>query len=275
MSPSRRRKRSRSGRMHDRRRNGRVMTLAIALAAGSLLLGPAALISIPRYDFKRLARERPHITAVMRETAALSVAEGATIQRSWRWVPLKEMSPHLAPAFLAALDPTFYEHRGINIRGIQRELRDAWKARAWTKIAPSISRRTIRELVLGSTLSIRERPAEWVLTTRIERRLSKERILEVFLNVTHWGKGVYGVDEAARDRFGKGVHDLSLQESAMLAAAYRKYAARDEMNDTGDIPAFTLVYGTNIVLRQMERAGTITDAEFEMSRVKAGALSGK
>ncbi len=280
--------------MQEHRRRGRVMTLAIALAAGSLLLGPAALVSIPRYDFGRLTRERPAVTAVMREAAAQSVAEGSTIRRSWQWVPIDAMSPHVAPAFVAALDPAYFEHRGINVRGMRGEIGDAWNQRAWTGFAPTISRRVVRELVLGRTLSLAERPAEWVLTTRLERKLSKERILEIYLNVALWRDGVYGVEEQAQARFGKSVRALSLREAALLAAAFRanEIAAPLRANEIdappraneiaaaeGSAPAtdsgsgglatgLALHRSANLVLKRMERAGFITDAEFENHRFR-------
>ncbi|NNE09223.1 MAG: hypothetical protein HKN20_11735 [Gemmatimonadetes bacterium] len=262
MSARRKRRGSRAGRMQEHRRRGRIMTLAIALAAGSLLLGPAALVSIPRYDFGRLAEERPRVTAVMRETAERSVREGTTIRRSWQWVPIDAMSPHVAPAFVAALDPAFYEHRGINVRAMRGEIGEAWSRRAWPGFAPTISRRVVRELVLGRTLSLAERPSEWVLTTRIERRLSKKRILEIFLNVALWKDGVYGVEEQAQERFGRSVRALSLRESALLAAGFR---ANEISGDEDGAPAAGLALhrSANLVLKRMERAGFITSAEFE------------
>lgn len=280
MSAARKRRVSRAGRMQEHRRRGRIMTLAIALAAGSLLLGPAALVSIPRYDFERLARERPHVTAVMRETAERSVREGTTIRRSWQWVPIDAMSPYVAPAFVAALDPAFYQHRGINVRAMRGEIGDAWSRRAWPWFTPTISRRVVRELVLGRTLSLGERPAEWVLTIRLEKRLSKERILETFLNVAIWRDGVYGVEEQAQARFGKSVRTLSLRESALLAAAFRANdisgtedgardgAAGSAAGSGANVAGLALHRSANFVLKRMERAGYITSAEFEDQRFR-------
>jgi 1A family penicillin-binding protein len=136
-------------------------------------------------------------------------------------VPLSDVPQHVRDAFIATEDRRFYQHTGIDWRGF---------IRAWFRNLTSMRVRegfsTITMQVARNTFavrryrgrSLRQKLLEMRLSRLLERTLTKDQILELYLNVIYLGNGVYGVEAASRDLFGKSVKNLTVEEGAMLAA---------------------------------------------------------
>jgi len=132
-------------------------------------------------------------------------------------VPLSEMSRFLPSAILAAEDDRFYSHPGFDLGGIA--MAACYKL---THLCPprggsTITQQTIKNLFLTNERTIKRKIQELILAYRIEQNLSKDKILELYLNGISFGSNFYGAETASKAFFGKSVRDLSLAESAILA----------------------------------------------------------
>lgn len=130
---------------------------------------------------------------------------------------LSQVPQHLVNAFIAIEDTDFYHHRGISIRGIGRALWVNLKAGRIEEGASTITQQLAKVLFLTSERTYSRKFQEALLAIQIERKYTKEEILERYLNKIYFGHGTYGVGAAANFYFGKKVAELNLAESALLA----------------------------------------------------------
>ena len=148
-------------------------------------------------------------------------AEGKLVEYR-RFVPLSGIPPHVVKAFLAAEDEDYYAHSGYNapamLRAALQNLSQTGTGRR-PHGAATITQQLAKNLLLpGQPPSIERKIKEIVLASRIEAALDKDRILELYLNQIYFGGHAYGIAAAARQYFGKAQADLSVAESAYLAA---------------------------------------------------------
>ncbi len=132
-------------------------------------------------------------------------------------IRLDDMSPWLPKAFLAAEDNSFYEHEGVDLKGIFRAFVVNVMAGEVRQGGSTITQQVIKRLLLTSEKKYRRKLKEAILAYRLERYLTKEEILTIYLNHNFLGAHSYGVEAAAREYFGKHAKDLTLAESALLA----------------------------------------------------------
>lgn len=136
------------------------------------------------------------------------------------WVPIEEISPHLQQALIASEDQRFREHRGFDFDAIEKAMKYNGKKRKKKKVrgASTISQQTAKNVFLWPGRSWLRKGFEVYFTLLIELFWSKERILEVYLNVMETGDGYYGAEAAARHYFKKSAKTLSESEAALIAA---------------------------------------------------------
>jgi monofunctional biosynthetic peptidoglycan transglycosylase len=139
-----------------------------------------------------------------------------------RWVPMRRISRNLRNAVIIAEDDQFFEHPGYDWEAIKDAAEVNWRRGRFSHGASTITMQLARNLYLSSEKSILRKLKEILIALKLERTLSKERILEIYLNVVEWGNGVYGAEAAARHYFGKRASDLSRDEAAWLAAILPK-----------------------------------------------------
>jgi penicillin-binding protein 1A len=132
-------------------------------------------------------------------------------------VQLSEISVPVRKAFVAAEDKRFYEHAGIDERGLIRAAVVNMGQSGRPQGASTITQQVVKNLLVGDDVSYERKMREIVLTARVERTLSKDEILELYLNTIYLGRSSWGVEMAARSYFGKSAKDLDLSEAAMLA----------------------------------------------------------
>jgi penicillin-binding protein 1A len=136
-------------------------------------------------------------------------------------VPLSEVPITVRRAFIATEDRRFYYHHGIDWRGVVRaavhNIRAGGVREGFSTITMQVARNGFTAL-LPPRRTLRRKLIEIRLARLIEQNLTKDQILEIYLNVIYLGNGTYGVEAASRDLFGKSVSDLTLEEGAMLAA---------------------------------------------------------
>lgn len=135
-----------------------------------------------------------------------------------KWVPLNKIPKHLQWATIVAEDRKFYTHPGVDPKGIARAIWVCIKARRYVQGGSTITMQLARNLYLSSEKTITRKLKELLLAVRLERRFSKEELLELYLNTVCYGHGAYGVQAAAELYFGKDVSELNLPQCALLAA---------------------------------------------------------
>ena len=136
-------------------------------------------------------------------------------------ISLDEMPADLVSAFIAVEDRQFYRHWGLNLLAIAKALSEDVAARKVVRGASTITQQLARNLFLTQEQTLTRKIKEAILAIRIEHHYTKKEILSMYLNQIYFGDGAYGVEAAAHRFFGKGVADLSLAESAMLAGLPR------------------------------------------------------
>jgi monofunctional biosynthetic peptidoglycan transglycosylase len=141
--------------------------------------------------------------------------EGVEVRRNW--VALKDVSPHLVRAVIAAEDQNFCSHDGFDRKQIAKALEDAERGRD-LRGASTISQQTAKNVFLYNGGGWVRKGFEAYFTVLAEAMWSKPRIMEIYLNVAEWGDGIYGVERAAQERFGVSAKDLTARQAALLAA---------------------------------------------------------
>lgn len=145
------------------------------------------------------------------------------------WAPYKKISPYLKEAVIAAEDDEFFQHIGFNWEAIKKAAAYDWKKKKFARGASTITMQLARNLYLTPSKNPVRKLKELFIALKLERELSKQRILEIYLNVVEWGYGIYGCEAAARNYYGKSCAGLSMSESAYLASILpspRRYGRR-------------------------------------------------
>ncbi len=133
------------------------------------------------------------------------------------YVPFKRIPKHMVNAILATEDPRFFQHKGIDYRGILRAaLKDIISVRL-KQGGSTITQQLTKVVFLSPERKFTRKIKEITLARRLEKELSKEEILELYLNKIYFGHGAYGVQMAAKTYFGKNIWDVNLAEAALLA----------------------------------------------------------
>ncbi|MDR4466998.1 MAG: monofunctional biosynthetic peptidoglycan transglycosylase [Nitrospira sp.] len=199
------------------RRRARGLLWGIGLVGLPLgVIGLSWLITLP--DVRLLAQTNPTSTALMDAREAQAKQQGRSIGRHWVWVPLSRISPHLRHAVVAAEDASFFTHEGFDWEGIRGAALSNLEAGQLKRGGSTITQQLAKNLYLSSERSLVRKAREALIARSLERHLTKKRILELYLNIAEWGKGVYGAEAASRHHFKKPSRDLTADEAAWLAA---------------------------------------------------------
>lgn len=186
-----------------------------------LLLGILLLIevaTIPFFGVPALKTENPGETALMRQRKRDAEQHGEQFRIVQRWIPLSRIPRHVIDAVVVAEDGTFYSHGGVDWFEVQESIEKNIKERKAARGASTITQQLAKNLYLSTSKDPVRKVKELAITLLLEHHLSKNRILELYLNVIEWGRGIFGIDAAARAYFGKAVGDLTLEDATRLAA---------------------------------------------------------
>jgi monofunctional biosynthetic peptidoglycan transglycosylase len=187
-------------------RIGRALLLSLLLVLGLACAGVLALRWI-----------NPPTSAMMLEARLQAWRDGEhAYHTEYQWVPLEGISPQAAIAVIASEDQNFPFHAGFDFKSIREAVR-AHEHGARLRGASTISQQVAKNLFLWSGRSFVRKGLEAGMTVLIEALWPKERILEVYLNIAQFGRGIYGVEAAAHHFFHKSAAHLTRAESALLA----------------------------------------------------------
>ena len=175
-------------------------------------------------------------------------------------VPLKIIPHYLKAALIATEDRKFYSHSGVDLKAILRAIvRDIW-AGEFVEGASTITQQLAKTLFLTPRKTIVRKIKEALLAFQLERRYTKDEIIEFYLNQVYFGSGAYGVESAARIFFGKSVAKLSLHECALVAGMPKSPSRFSPL-----VNQALATKRRNSVLKQMAETGIITQALFNQA----------
>jgi monofunctional biosynthetic peptidoglycan transglycosylase len=170
-------------------------------------------------DVSVLKKVNPRKTAMMAYREAEWKREGKRCKVEQKWVPLRAVSPYLVKAVLIGEDDKFWKHEGFDYEAMQKAIERDIKAQKFKLGGSTVSQQLAKNLFLSPSKNPVRKIREAIITWRMEKVLSKKRILELYLNVAEWGdRGIFGIEAAARNYYGKSASALGPEEAARLAA---------------------------------------------------------
>lgn len=169
-------------------------------------------------DVEALRTRYPETTAFMEMYRDARRSAGENDAVAWRPVPYDSISTNLGRAVIASEDTEFFFHEGFSTHEMKEALKKAIREGAAPRGASTITQQVAKNLWLSPRRSLTRKLREALLTRQLEKKLSKRRILDLYLNIVEFGPGIYGAEAASRHYFGKPAAGLSPREAAMLAA---------------------------------------------------------
>ena len=206
-----------SAKKKGKRRLGWKLTLAGLFLAGGVGVLAFYAVWAQTFDMKRLGAMPERNTVFDVDGKIYSRLAGANRLR----LSLNEVSPLFIDAVLAREDTRFYQHGGIDPRGVARALYRDIITRSTKEGASSITQQVARNSLPLGGRTISRKLLEAMVALRIERVFTKEQILELYVNRIYFGSGCYGVETASQAYFGKSASKLNLSEAALLAGLIR------------------------------------------------------
>ena len=229
----------------------------VVLLAGIAAIAPAIPPGVDLYSLNR-----PQALTFTDEKGTVIGIRGAIVGERLK---LSDMPPYLPAAFLAMEDRMFYRHRGVDPRGLMRAALVDLKTGHIVQGGSTITQQVVKIVLLSPDRTFWRKLQEIGGAFALEHKLTKNQILELYLNRLYLGSGAYGVDGAAQTYFGKSARAVTLSEAAMLAALTRAPSAFSPRRDLEAAQS-----RASRVLAAMVANGALTAAQAEEARTHAG-----
>ena len=251
----------------SQRTRSKVRSLVTALQV-TILIGIAIFVGIALALFVNLSGVLPTVETIEPPEATIvyssdNVILGRIYHEDRTNVPLKDIPKSLRDATIAIEDSRFYQHSGVDFRGVARAIFQNLRGKRLAQGGSTITQQLARNVYLTQQKTVQRKVQEAVLATLIERHFTKEKILELYLNQVYYGSGAFGVQAASKVYFGKDVDKLDLSECAMLAGLPQKpsgYSPHEYLQSAMD--------RRDIVLNRMTELGYITPSERDNAKAE-------
>jgi monofunctional biosynthetic peptidoglycan transglycosylase len=218
-----------------------------------LLLGPVLIVLLAQlYFFLQICwwvRFDPSMTSFMREQLGSLREKDPKATLEQQWVPYSRISNNLKRAVIASEDANFSEHDGVDWEALQKAYEKNNRKHRVTGGGSTITQQLAKNLFLSGSRSYLRKGQELVIAFMLETVMSKERILEIYLNVVEFGRGTFGAEAAARHYFGSSAARLSVAQSARLAVMLPNPRFYDRHRDTN-----YLARRTSLIMNRMNSA---------------------
>jgi penicillin-binding protein 1A len=175
----------------------------------------AYFLSAYKYDISSLVNYKPSVTSVIYDKNGDRIAN-VFYKKNRFYASFDEIPPRIIEALVAIEDTTFFEHPGINIEAIFRAVLKVLKAGKAVQGASTITQQLVKNVLLTREKKLSRKIKEAIFSIKLEHALTKEQILERYLNEIYYGHGYYGIKTAADGYFHKRLEDLTLKEMAVL-----------------------------------------------------------
>src|SRR5918998_1018056 len=218
------------------------LVVAVGIAMGSL---PSYSELVRRDDLGQMIRVRAADGSVI---VSLGPSFG-------EWLPYNQIPPIMRDAMIAVEDKRYRYHPGVDPLGMARAVKVRAQRGEWTQGGSTITQQLARNIFLTNSRTFGRKVREAILALAIERRFSKNQILELYLNRVYFGGGAYGIDAASRRFFGHSAKTLSLSEAAIIAGLVK---APSNYSPTADVEAAR--GRAEVVIRLMRENGDISPA---------------
>ena len=228
-------------------RNILILITSFILLSGILIISILWTYSNDLPDYKFLKNYKPPVSSKVYSGNGDLVADFSKEKRVF--VPFNSIPKNVINAFLSAEDKNFFKHPGVDAKGVIRAVINNISNILSSKRlegASTITQQVAKNFLLTNEVSLNRKIKEAILAFRIERALSKERILELYLNQIYLGSGAYGVAAASLEYFDKSIKDLNYSEAALLAALPKAPSRYNPYRDP-DIAKFR----RNLVLKNL------------------------
>lgn len=243
----------------------------LALAAGAILLPVlllvlyvgAALVTLPPLGSGAVVTGQRAVTVEADDGRVFATRGSFRGQK----LTQADMPTHLAQAIVAIEDRRFYEHHGIDLRGLARALWRNIRGGGVREGGSTITQQYVRLVTLSQEKTLWRKAQEALLALRAEATMSKDEILLGYLDAAYFGAGAYGADAAARRYFGKPAKALTLPEAAMLAGLVRAPSQLAPTHNLGGAKE-----RADVVLQAMVETGAITQKDADAARRKSVTL---
>ena len=209
-------------------------------------------------DYKRLSNYQPPISSRVYSKDGKLIAEYALEKRLF--VPYDSIPVKVINSFLSAEDKNFFNHPGVDAKGIIRATINNIKNILGDKRlegASTITQQVAKNFLLTNEVSLKRKIKEAILAFRIEKAYSKKRILELYLNQIYLGQGTYGVAAASLEYFDKSIKDLDYGEAALLAALPKAPSRYNPIKDPKEAK-----FRRDLVLKNLNQNGFIDNTQY-------------
>ncbi len=226
------------------------------LVSGGVVIW-VSTIKIP--DFKAFQDRKVESSTRIYDRTGKTVLYDVNSNTKRTIIAFADMGPYIKNATVAIEDSTFYQNQGIRPTAIIRALLVNITHGSFVQGGSTITQQIVKNSLLSSQKTITRKMEEWILALKMDREMSKEDILAIYLNEAPYGGNIYGVEEASKTYFGKEPANLTLAEASYLASIPKA-------------PTFYSPYGTNrknlddrqkTVLARMKELNFITDTEYQ------------
>ena len=229
--------------------------LALGIVALAIAVG-VAMTQLPEYSQLTRRSDLGQMVRVRAADGTLLVSLGPSFGR---WLPYQDIPATMRTAMIAVEDRRFRSHIGIDPIGVARSFKVRFDTGSWRQGGSTITQQLARNIFLTNSRTFGRKLKEAVLALAIERKFSKDEILELYLNRVYFGGGAYGIDAASRTFFGHGAERLSLGEAAIVAGLVK---APSNYSPTADVNA------------ARGRAGVVLNSMVENGFLSAGVAAG-
>jgi len=230
--------------------------LAAALVGGVALY----LFWLPEVDWLR--KVNPKTTAYIDRYVEQTRAAGRKPRVRMSWRSLDRIAPDLRHAVLISEDDMFYVHEGVDWDSLHHAMEYNLKKKRFARGGSTITQQVARNLFLSASKNPLRKVKEMLIARKLERRLGKRRILEIYLNIAEWGDGVYGAEAACQSYYGKSAAEVGRDEAVALAAAL---PSPRRWNPSRPARPW-LVKRRQTILERMRKAGYLPPEEQELAR---------
>ena len=194
----------------------------MVIGVPAFLVGGTLLIYLGLPDVSDLMTNNPRTTALMLQRFREAKQSQANLIIRQRWVSFDEIPTLFKDTIRVTEDAGFYQHQGVDLTELKAAIKKNWQKGQFVRGASTITQQLAKNLYLTTDKSIVRKVKELLITLRLEKRLSKNRIFDLYLNVIEFGPGIFGVQAAARHFFDKDVSQLNIEEMVRLTAVIPK-----------------------------------------------------
>lgn len=231
----------------------------LVLVCFALFLGVSLFMTF-QIPFKKISLLQDGYVRVDFDKSSQTSTYHITKTRPERWISLQNISAHVQDSVVISEDWAFYEHHGVDVQQLKSALEEYLSDGKKLRGASTLSQQLVKNLFLSPERSLKRKAQELVITLVVEKSLSKQKILEIYLNVVEFGDGIHGVEAGARKYFKKSAKDLNAKEAAFLAMLLpspKRYAVSFEERALTDYAKKTI----SDILEKRQKVGQLSEDE--------------